>query len=87
MSKRYYTVVYEITDETAFTKVATASMASMGADSSIEPGVKVVACGNGDTMTAYDALHEAVFESGQDPDEVIREFCEANDLDADATIG
>jgi len=59
----------------------------MEADTGIEPGVKVVACGNGDTMTAYDALSELALEVGFDPDQVVREFCEVNELDADATIG
>ena len=87
MSKRYYTVVFEIADEESWKLYGPQFSQSLADQEPVRTGVTVVACGNGDTMTAYDALHEAVFESGQDPDEVIREFCELHDLDAKATIG
>lgn len=86
-AKRYYTVVYEITNETAFTKVATTAMASMEADTGIEPGVKVVACGDGDTMTAYDALAQHLQNNGYDVDDIVLEFCEEMELDGPATLG
>lgn len=87
MNKRYYTVVYEITNEEAFKRVAGQATASMADDVSPIDGVKVVACGDGDTMTGFDALYELAMDLGHNPDTIIRDFCEDKGLDADATIG
>ena len=91
MNKRYYTVVYEITNEDSFAKHVAPAVASLSVTeddgNQLADGLRVVACGKGDTMTAYDALHELALEIGHDPDQIIREFCEVNDIDADATIG
>lgn len=87
MSKRYYTVVYEITDEEAFKRVSSAAIGSMETDTGLIPGVKVVACGNGDTMTAYDALAQHLTNNGHNVDDVVMEFCEEMELDGPAIIG
>lgn len=87
MSKRYYTVVYEIADEEAFQRVMGAANGAMETGTGMIPGVKVTGCGNGDTMTSYDALAELAMELGYDADDVVREYCDDNELDADATIG
>lgn len=87
MNKRYYTVVYEITDEEAFKRVAGQATASMTDDASPIDGVKVVACGDGDTMTSFDALYALALELGHDPDQIILEFCEEKGIDGAATLG
>lgn len=87
MNKRYYTVVYEITNEEAFKRVAGQATASMSEDESPIDGVKVVACGDGDTMTGFDALYELALELGHDPDQIILEFCEEKGIDGAATLG
>ena len=86
-TKRYYTVVFEITDEESWKSYGPQFSQSLADDEPLHPGVTVVACGAGDALTVSDALHEAVFEAGMDPDEVVREYCEDNELDAAATIG
>jgi hypothetical protein len=86
--KRYFTVVFEITNEENFTGMFAGPFTkSLAEDSDIIEGVKVVSCGRGDTMTAYDALHDLTLELGHNPDQVVREYCEANDDDAEAVIG
>lgn len=87
MNKRYYTVVYEITNEEAFKRVAGQATASMSEDASPIDGVKVVACGDGDTMTGFDALYELALDLGHDPDQIILEFCEEKGIDGAATLG
>ena len=87
-AKKYFTVVFEITNEENFTGMFAGPFTkSLAEESDIVEGVKVTACGHGDAMTAYDALAELAAETGYDADEVVREYCEDNDLDADATIG
>lgn len=87
MNKRYYTVVYEITNEEAFKRIAGQAATSMADDVSTSDGVKVVACGNGDTMTAYDALAQHLQNNGFDVDDVVLEYCQEMELDGPATIG
>lgn len=86
-TKRYYTVVYEITNEEAFKRVAGQATASMADDVSPIDGVTVTACGEGDTMTGFDALCALALDLGHNPDTIIREYCEDNELDADAILG
>lgn len=86
--KRYFTVVFEITNEENFTGMFAGPFTkSLAEDSDIIEGVKVVCCGTGDTMTAYDALDELANELGHNPDQIVREYCEAHDIDADSVIG
>jgi hypothetical protein len=86
--KRYFTVVFEITSEENFQGMFLGPFTkSLAEDSEIIEGVKVVACGAGDTMTAYDALDELANDLGHSPDSVVREYCEEHDLDADGVIG
>ena len=87
-AKKYFTVVFEITNEENFTGMFAGPFTkSLAEESDIVEGVKVIACGAGDSMTAYDALAHNLEANGQDADDCVREYCEENDLDADATIG
>lgn len=87
-AKRYFTVVFEITNEENFTGMFAGPFTkSLAEESDIIEGVKVTACGTGDAMTAQDALETFVNDMGDDSEVVIRDFCEANGLDAQATIG
>ena len=83
MNKRYYTVVYEITDEEAFKRIAGQATASMTDDVSPNDGVKVTACGNGDVMTCYDALAEVLVNNGFDVDEVIKDWGHEHEIPDD----
>jgi hypothetical protein len=86
--KKYFTVVFEITNEENFTGMFAGPFTkSLADESDIIEGVKVVSCGRGDTMTAYVALHDLALELGHDPDGIVREYCEENELDADNVIG
>lgn len=88
--KRYYTVVYEIHDDEAFKRVASAASGSMDTGTGLIEGVRVTACGEGDCMTAYDALADTLSHNGHDVDECIREWCEENEIspeDAALIIG
>lgn len=86
--KRYFTVVFEITNEENFTGMFAGPFTkSLTDDADIIEGVKVASCGRGDTMTAYDALHDLTLELGHDPDGIVSEYCEENELDAKAVIG
>ena len=90
MSKRYYTVVYEIHSEEAFKRVASAATGAMETDTGPIDGVRVTACGNGDVMTGYDALADVLSNNGHDVDDCIREWCEENEIspeDAELIIG
>lgn len=89
MNKRYYTVVYEITNEEAFKHIAGQATASMDDDDDVSTmdGAKVVACGNGDTMTAYDALAQHLQNNGFNVDDIVLDYCEESELDGPATIG
>ena len=80
MSKRYYTVVYEIHNEEAFKRVAGAATGSMASGTGPIDGVAVTACGDGDVMTAYDALSDQCLEDGHSPDDVVLAWCEENDI-------
>lgn len=83
MNKRYYTVVYEITNEEAFKRVAGQATASMADDVSPIDGVKVTACGEGDIMTCYDALAECASNNGHDVDDVVTEWCQEHEIPTD----
>jgi hypothetical protein len=86
--KRYFTVVFEITNEENFTGMFAGPFTkSLAEDSDIIEGVKVVSCGRGDTMTAYDALAHNLEANGQDADDCVREYCEENEIDAKSIIG
>jgi hypothetical protein len=86
--KRYFTVVFEITNEENFTGMFAGPFTkSLAEDSDIIEGVKVTSCGRGDTMTAYDALAAELLSQGIHPDDVVREYCEDSEDDADAVIG
>jgi hypothetical protein len=87
MSKRYYTVVYEIHNDEAFKRVASAASGSMDTGTGPIDGVRVTACGEGDAMSQADALNEFALEIGHDPDEIVREWAENNDLDGDEILG
>lgn len=87
MSKRYYTVVYEIHDDEAFKRVASAATGSMDTGTGLIDGVRVTACGEGDCMSQADALNEFALELGHDPDLIVREWAEDNDLDGDEILG
>lgn len=80
MTKRYYTVVYEIHNEEAFKRVAGAATGSMETGTGLIDGVRVTACGDGDVMTGFDALSDHLMNSGHDVDDVIREWAEEHDL-------
>lgn len=86
-TKRYYTVVFEITDEESWKLYGPQFSQSLADDEPLHSGVTVVACGAGDALTVSDALHEAVFEAGLVPDEVVHEYCEDIELDAAAILG
>jgi hypothetical protein len=82
--KRYFTVVFEITNEENFTGMFAGPFTkSLAEDSDIIEGVKVVSCGRGDTMTAYDALAGIAQEDGNDPDAMVQEWAKAQGLDED----
>lgn len=83
MNKRYYTVVYEITDEEAFKRIASAASGSMETGTGMVDGVKVTACGNGDVMTCYDALAEVLVNNGFDVDEVIKDWGHEHEIPDD----
>lgn len=86
--KRYFTVVFEITNEENFTGMFAGPFTkSLAEESDIIEGVKVVSCGRGDVMTAYDALAHNVEACGENADDCVREYCEENELDAKAVIG
>lgn len=86
--KRYFTVVFEITNEENFTGMFAGPFTkSLAEDSDIIEGVKVVSCGRGDTMTAYDALAEELNSHGIGSDDVVQIYCEEHELDAKAVIG
>jgi short-subunit dehydrogenase len=86
--KRYFTVVFEITNEENFTGMFAGPFTkSLAEESDIIEGVKVVCCGPGDTMTAYDALAQKVEDDGRCADDVVREYCEEMEIDATAVIG
>lgn len=81
MSKRYYTVVFEITDEESWKGMGpafTQSMVEGIEQSTVVPGVQVIACGNGDVMSAYDALSDQCLQDGRSPDEVVQQWCRRN---------
>lgn len=90
-TKRYYTVVYEITDEESFAKHVAPLAASLSINdedgNQVAEGLRVVACGEGDTMTAYDALAEYLDNEGHHVDSIIMDFCNLHEIDGDATIG
>lgn len=78
MSKRYYSVCFEITDEAAWKKMGPAfthSLVEGVEQDSPVPGVRVVSCGTGDVMSAYDALADQCLQDGRSPDEVIQHWC------------
>jgi hypothetical protein len=86
--KRYFTVVFEITNEENFTGMFAGPFTkSLAEDSDIIEGVKVVCCGTGDTMTAYDALTEELQTQGINTDDVVRDYCAEMEFDGDAIIG
>lgn len=90
MSKRYYTVVFEITDEESWKLYGPQFSQSLAEEEPVRTGVQVVSCGNGDCMTACDAYSDMLVELGHEPDEVIREWAEDNGLseeEAKLTIG
>jgi len=80
MSKRYYTVVFEITDEEAWKAYGTQFSQSLADDEPLHHGVKVTACGDGDVMSGFDALSNHLINNGHDVDDVIREWAEENEL-------
>lgn len=90
MSKRYYTVVFEITDEESWKLYGPQFSQALAEEEPVRTGVQVVSCGNGDCMTACDAYSDMLVELGHEPDEVIREWAEDNGLseeEAKLTIG
>lgn len=90
MSKRYYTVVFEITDEESWKLYGPQFSRALAEEEPVRTGVQVVSCGNGDCMTACDAYSDMLVELGHEPDEVIREWAEDNGLseeEAKLTIG
>lgn len=75
-SKRYYTVVFEITDEESWKHYGPQFSQSLADEQPVRTGVQVVSCGEGDCMTACDAYSDVLLDLGHAPDEVIREWAE-----------
>lgn len=80
VTKRYYTVVFEITDEESWKHYGPQFSQSLADEEPVRTGVRVVSCGNGDCMTACDAYSDTLVDLGYEPDEVIREWCAENDI-------
>lgn len=76
MTKRYYTVVFEITDEEAWKNYGPQFSQSLLDEEPLHTGVTVIACGEGDSMTEADALRECLVEEGKDPDVIVAEYLE-----------
>lgn len=90
-AKKYFTVVFEITNEENFTGMFAGPFTkSLAEESDIIEGVRVTACGPGDVMSAYDALAEHAQEDGKNPDDMVREWGGAQGLtdeEVDLIIG
>ena len=81
--KRYYTVVFEITDEDAWKGMGpafTQSLVEGEEQDSPVPGVRVVSCGEGDVMTGFDALDEFARGHGEFADDLILDWADNNDV-------
>lgn len=73
-TKRYYTVVYEITDEAAFKRVALAAEGSKETNTGLIDGVQVIACGEGDYATERDAYGQQMELQGLDKARVLADY-------------
>lgn len=71
--KRYFSVVYEITNPEEFQVIAV-NISGALADERTECGARVTACGWGDYATERDAYEDELREKGVDPEEVIENF-------------
>lgn len=87
MSKRYYTVVFEISDEEAWKQYGSQFTQSLAGDGPVHMGVEVAACGEGDAMSQADALQDHLVATGDDPDEIVRDWAEEHELDGDSILG
>lgn len=90
-TKRYYTVVFEISNEDSFKQFVAPLAAALSVDdedgNQVADGLRIVACGDGDTMTAYDALAQQLQDDGHNVDDIVLGYCEEEGLDGPATIG
>ena len=71
--KKFFSVVYEITDPDTFQSAASQIPKHM-AEGIVEHGCKVAACGWGDYATERDAYDQRLRELGEDPDEAVSDF-------------
>lgn len=71
--KKYFSVIFEIEDPTAFTDVAIKYSTALH-DELVEQGARVTACGWGDYATERDAYANHIQNNGIDTDEVVLEF-------------
>lgn len=72
MTKRYYTVVYEISEGGAFDSL-TQAIAAVKERTAVKPidGVRISACGEGDYATERDAYYKELTMSGTEPMDVV----------------
>lgn len=71
--RKFYTVVYEITDDQKFQEVA-APITAMLASEAEQNGCKVTGCGFGDVMTEKDAYKWVLLEEGYIPEDILEDF-------------
>lgn len=77
--KRYFSVVYEVTDAEAF-QPATEQITKNMAEGIVQNGCKVTACGWGDYATAYDALEHHVRANGYNADDLVDDYVREQEL-------
>lgn len=71
--RKFFTVVYEITDDQKFQEVA-APITAMLASEAEHNGCKVIGCGFGDVMTECDAYAAFISDYGHNPQDALQEF-------------
>lgn len=78
--KKFFSVVFEIEDPSAFTDVAVKYSTAMH-EELIEQGARVTACGWGDYATERDALAHHIQANGIDTDDVVQEYIEEQEIE------
>lgn len=71
--RRYFSVVYEITNPEAFQAIAEFAAGQL-VNETVSKGAKVTACGWGDYATERDAYDHELRERGIDTEEVVENF-------------
>ncbi|MBO6278476.1 MAG: hypothetical protein J6N20_13830 [Pseudomonas sp.] len=81
---KYFSVVYEVTNETDFVCMAEALKTSMVTGQQVLACAKITACGWGDYATQAEAFQAEIEGEGKDPLDVVANFINDEGLAVDA---